>query len=108
MTSVITLNAPSWTTRRSPIAAPPRHSQVVKDELDGEAVLFDLRTGDTHRLNATALAVWSRCDGRTTMREIAAQLADRYEVDPEVALDDVEQLVTRLAESGLLDVERNA
>jgi len=101
-----TLQAPYWTDRRASILAPPRHRQVVKHELDGEAVLFDLRTADTHRLNETALVVWSLCDGRATMRELAEHLSDRYEVATAVALDDVEQLVTRLAELGLLDLRR--
>jgi PqqD family protein of HPr-rel-A system len=98
--------APYWTNRRASILAPAGRQDVVQETLDGEAVLFDRRTGDMHRLNKTALAVWNRCDGYTTMRRIADQLAEQFEVEFDVALDDVEQLVTLLAEAGLLNVGR--
>ncbi len=85
------------------LVPPARRSEVVERELDGEAVLFDPRTGDTYQLNRTALAVWRRCDGVTETREIAAEQCENFEVDFETALDHVEQLVALFTESGLLE-----
>ena len=48
------------------------------------------------------MLVWERCDGRSTTREIAQQLADAYDVTFDEALNDVEELVLWLAESTLL------
>ena len=58
--------------------------------------------GSTYHLNRSAVAVWERCDGRTTTREIATALARDYEVAFDEALNDVEELVMWLAESSLL------
>jgi len=97
----MTMQAPDWATRQAAILAPRRGEDVVEEELDGEMILYDLRTGYMHRLNATALEVWRRCDGRTTTRQIAEHLAESFDVDFDTALDHVEELVTQLAESGL-------
>lgn len=101
-----TIKPPSWVSCDASIIVPRRRKDVAENELDGEAVLWDHRTGKTHRLNQTAFDVWQRCEGRTTTREMAAHLSDHYEVELEAALDDVEQLILLLAESDLL--EQNA
>jgi PqqD family protein of HPr-rel-A system len=92
-----------WATDAT-ILPPPRRDDVIEEELDGEVVLFDPRSGNTYRLNQTAAAVWRRCDGRATTREIAEQLAQAYDVESEAALDDVEQLVTLFGQSRLLEL----
>lgn len=83
---------------------PCRRENVVENELDGEAILFNPANGATHRLNETALAVWRQCDGRRSTRQMAEFLIDAYEVDPDIALQDVEQLVVVFAEADLLEI----
>ena len=92
-----------WSTDAT-IVSPPRRTDVVEEELDGEVILFDPRSGNTYRMNQTALAVWRSCNGRTTTREIAAQFTQKYEVEFETAHDDVEQLVAFFGQSGLLNL----
>jgi PqqD family protein of HPr-rel-A system len=92
-----------WATEAT-ILPPPRRADVIEEELDGELVLFDPQSGNTYRLNQTAVAVWRRCDGRATTGEIAEQLSRAYDVEFEAALDDVEQLVTLFGQSRLLDL----
>jgi len=94
---------PRWTSGDAELAPPPRRASVAIEELDDEALLCDLRTGQTHRLNQVALHIWRRCDGMTTTRQIAEELAEVYEVTPEVVLDDVEQLVLALADADLFE-----
>ena len=90
------------------VIIPRRRSDVVENVLDLEAILFDPVCGATHRLNETALAVWRQCDGITSTRQIAERLGDDYEVDPETALQHVEQLIVVFAEAGLLDMDNRA
>ena len=97
------IRARHWTTDAT-ILSPPRREDIVEEELDGELILFDPQGGDTYRLNQTAVAVWRRCNGRATTREIAERLTHMYEVEFETAHDHVEQLVTRLGQSRLLDL----
>lgn len=92
-----------WTSCEAQITAPARRADLSESELDGEGLLYDEATGQTHRLNQTALAVWRLCDGQRTTRDIAEVLTDAYEVEFDRALDHVEQILVRLAEAGLLN-----
>jgi hypothetical protein len=102
MNVVKTMRTTHWTTRNSYVA-PPRRTDLIEEELDGELMLFDPRSDNTYRLNETALSVWRWCDGRATTRRIARRQTRSYDVDFETALDHVEQLVMLFVESGLLD-----
>ncbi len=97
--------AQSWTTQEAPLVAPRRRDDVMAEELDSEAVLFDQKNSSTFRLNKTAWAVWQQCNGRTTTRQIAQQLTEAYEVELDKALDDVEDVVAMLATTQLLIVD---
>lgn len=87
---------------------PLRRATVVQNVLDLEAVLFDPANGATHRLNETALAVWNQCNGTTSTQQMADRLCDDFDVDPETALQHVEQLIVVFAEVGLLEKDQLA
>ena len=67
-------------------ALAPR-ARLQTDPVDGEPVL--LYPEGLLRLNETAHAVLSRCDGRTPVEAIVAALADEYEVSAETLRADV-------------------
>jgi hypothetical protein len=71
-------------------ARPHRRTDMTVHELDGEALIYDPATADTHRLNATALFIWRLCDGRRDARVIAERVVGAYDVDVEAALQHVE------------------
>ena len=50
-------------------------TNVIWEELDSGALLIDATTGARWTLNATAAALWSWCDGSSTLNDLAAQLA---------------------------------
>ena len=70
-------------------------------ELDGEALVFDPLSGDTHRLNETALLIWRHCDGRHDAASIATWLAGQYDVAFEDAVEHVERVMKDLEVLGL-------
>ncbi len=92
-----------WTQRDAHIVVPPRRNDVVAEALDGQIILSDPDDGATHRLNASATAVWQHCDGRTTTRQIAETITKEYDVDFDTALDHVEQVLVLLAELRMLE-----
>ncbi|MFQ5590148.1 MAG: PqqD family protein [Phycisphaerae bacterium] len=59
---------------------PARRTDVTVHELDGEALIYDPVTADTHRLNRTGLFIWQRCDGYHNVAEIARRLTEGYDV----------------------------
>lgn len=81
---------------------PLHRDGLVMHELDGEALMFDPVSSDTHRLNETALFIWRRCDGEHPVRCIAEELAAGYDVTIEEALQHVNQLLADLGDQGLL------
>ena len=71
-------------------------------ELDGEAVIYDERNGDLHRLNSTATVVFSLLDGSATLEELARDLGEAYSI-PVVELEEqLRTLVVRFGRSHLL------
>jgi hypothetical protein len=51
-----------------------RVEALVVEELDGETLVYDLQRNEAHCLNGTAARVWRYCDGRTSVRQLAARL----------------------------------
>ena len=80
---------------------PRRRADLVWQELDGEAVLYDPDNGFTHRMNATAVRVWEACDGKSTSLQVAGALVSQFDVTLEQAQLDVEQLIAAFARAGL-------
>jgi len=72
---------------------------VLVEEVDGETLVYDLRTHDAHCLNPSAALVWRGCDGRTTVREMVPLLAESGLPEDEAV---VWMALSRLDEAGLL------
>jgi hypothetical protein len=52
-----------------------RREGIICKEVEGELLIYDLTRDKAHCLNDSAAAIWKRCDGRTTTKEIADSLA---------------------------------
>jgi PqqD family protein of HPr-rel-A system len=77
-------------------------------ELDGEAVIYDDRSGDLHHLNATATLVAHLCDGTATVKDLATDISHAFGV-PENEIDrQVRVLLRRLRGAGLLAGHRSS
>jgi PqqD family protein of HPr-rel-A system len=104
MTTVQRIHEEHWTARDLFIP-PPRRKDLSVEILDGEAILYDPATGQTHRLSQSALNVWQQCDGNRTTKALAHRQTEICDIDFETALDHVEQLVALFEEAGLLDLK---
>ena len=71
-------------------------------ELDGEALVFDPVSADTHRLNETALFIWRQCDGQRDAAQIACRLTESYDVSDEQARNCVDRVLDQLETCGLI------
>jgi hypothetical protein len=84
-------------------SAPPCASaEAVTVELDGEALIYHLGTGEVHRLDRVGAIVWQLLDGQTPVDVLVADLAAAFNVDPGVVRGDVEELLDRLGQAFLL------
>ena len=73
--------------------------------VDGETVLLDRAGGRVHQLNATASFVWSKLDGSTSCNDVAAAVAEAFEVEQETAARDVTALLDQFRKLNLLVLE---
>jgi hypothetical protein len=53
-------------------------------------------------LSPVGTFIWERCDGRHSVTQIAQELTEEYEVEPEVAIRDCEQFLQELVQEGIL------
>ena len=86
----------------TPVANPRQRLDVLATAVDGELLLLDRHHGLIHRLNQTAHFVWARCDGASCLSDIAARMADEFDVDAATADRDVAVVVTQLTAVGVL------
>jgi coenzyme PQQ synthesis protein D (PqqD) len=84
-------------------ACPKRRLDISAGVIDGEAVVLDRQAGLVHQLNPTASYVWERCDGHSTVADIAHQLAQAFDVDPTVAIHDAQMIIRQMQDSQLLE-----
>lgn len=82
---------------------PLRRTDVHERELDGEALVYDPRTADTHLLNPTARMIWHACDGRSDETAITAKVVEAFLIDEGDARAHVAAALATLRERGLLE-----
>lgn len=84
------------------LVGPTRCPAVTTVVLEGEAVLYDERTGDVHTLNQTAAVIWNALDGRD-LNEVAETVAAAQGAPVDLVRQHVLDLVPALAAAGLVD-----
>ncbi len=63
--------------RQTPCA---REDDLVVEELPDETLVYDLKNYKARCLNRAATLVWRRCDGKTTVAEMAAMLERELDI----------------------------
>jgi hypothetical protein len=84
-----------------PVRAP---EHVLMRELAGEAVLLNLDSEIYYGLDETGTRMWQALTGEPTIQAAYDALLAEYDVAPEVLRQDVEELLGRLLEHGLLEL----
>jgi hypothetical protein len=89
-----------------------RHAEdIVLRRIADEAVLVPVRdnVGDLDSiftLNETAITIWDALDGATPMHRVIDTVCGEYEVDRDTAAADTREILSRLAEAGLVEEAR--
>lgn len=80
-----------------------RSTAIAARALGDETMVMSATDSTLFTLNEVATAIWKAADGVTPLEEIVAnKICMEYDVAPEAALKDAEDLVAKLAEHGLL------
>ena len=72
-------------------------------QLDDEVVVYDPETDRTALLNLSAALVFELCDGTRGADEIAQRVSETFSIDRDRARADVDEILARFAEHGLLE-----
>ena len=74
-------------------------------DVAGESVLLNVETGEYFSLDAIGTRVWRLIEERGRFADVCATIVQEYDVSPEVATRDIEDLVSALASRRLVIVE---
>ncbi len=77
-----------------------RQDELVVEELPDETLVYDLKRHKARCLNRTAALVWRRCDGQTTVAEMATMLENELEIPADESV--VWMALDRLGKAHLL------
>lgn len=77
-------------------------SSVAVRKVGDETVIVDLDDEQYYSLNETGTVVWAALSSGGTTADAAEELTEQFDVSPEQAACDAEELVELLVESGLL------
>ena len=90
-------------TRDWTAATPTRYGQAWVRRGSDDTAVYNPNTGTLHLLNASALAIWELCDGKTTGQEMAGAVAELTTLALDAAREDVATALDELARWGLID-----
>lgn len=80
-----------------------RSPKIAARALGEETMIMSAVDSSLFTLNETASAIWNAADGLTPLDQIVEQrVCAMYNVDPQQALRDAEELVNGLAQHGVL------
>ena len=78
---------------------------VLFQELNGEAVLLDLKTELYYGLDDIGTRMWQLLESNGQVEAACARLLQEYEVDETTLKQDLAELIDMLAEAGLILVQ---
>ena len=99
----LTDGRPSENDTRVGEPVPKRRSDLNYKTIDEETLILNREEGRLYQLNPTASFIWDCCDGNSNIADITDRLAGAYEVDSSTARNDVEEVLSNLRSSNLLE-----
>jgi hypothetical protein len=87
-----------------PQAVLRRADGIAWREIEGEAVLVNVRSDEVMHLNSAACFLWNSLDGQASLEGIASAMTGEYEVDLDTALADVIAFAAGLVEQGAAEL----
>ena len=82
-------------------------TEVLVQELAGEAVLLHLKTEQYFGLDAMGARMWNALTATSSIQQAYDGLLADYEVDPEQLHRDLSDLIEQLVSHGLVDVRED-
>jgi hypothetical protein len=81
-----------------------RKTEILREEIDEEVLLFNPKTRETYVLNQMADVIWELCDGKHTPAGITDEIVDVLEVNSDQVRKDVLEVIKDFFDQNLVDV----
>jgi hypothetical protein len=81
-------------------------ADVLFRDLDGESVILNLQTESYFGLDEVGTRMWALLTASDTVQAALDALLEEYETDAGTLRKDLEELIGKLADQGLLEVSR--
>jgi hypothetical protein len=81
-----------------------RSGNQLSCDLDGEAAILHVATGQYFGLNEVGALVWERLENASSVGALRQALLEEYEVEDDRCRSDLESLLRELADSGLVEI----
>ncbi|NEP08857.1 MAG: PqqD family protein [Symploca sp. SIO1A3] len=79
--------------------------EQVSSELNGEAVILDMKSGTYYGLNSIGASIWNLLQQPKSVAEIRDSLLAEYEVEPEQCDRELLALLQDLGTKGLIEIK---
>ena len=79
-------------------------TSVLSREVQGEAVLLHLDSGEYFGLDSVGARIWQLLTVHGDLAVVEAAMREEYDVDPDVASRDLSRLVTELVDRKLIEI----
>jgi len=77
---------------------------VLVNELQGESVLLNLDNENYYGLDEVGTRMWALLKESESIQQAYDQLLEEYEVDPDLLRKDMEELIGKLVDEGLVEI----
>lgn len=84
-----------------------RAESVTFEVVADEAILIDINTGTYFSLNEIGTEFWEMLDGDQTVEQHAQTIANKYEVETSMVVDDLLELAAEMAKDKLILIEES-
>ncbi|MCB8925066.1 MAG: PqqD family protein [Ardenticatenaceae bacterium] len=82
-----------------------RAESVTFEVVADEAILIDINTGTYFSLNEVGTEFWQMLDGEQTIEQHAQTIANKYEVETDMVVDDLLELASEMAKDDLIIIK---
>lgn len=83
---------------------PQREKRLSYRTIGDETIILDSKINkEVHQLNEVGSFIWNLCDGKNTVSQICEDVCNEYDVQPDEAKDDIENLLRMFVEKNLLE-----
>ena len=78
---------------------------VISQEVSGETVILDLNSENYFGLDEVGTRIWQLIEEKGNLQAIVDQLLSEYDVSEDQLLEDLEVLLTQVADIGLVSLQ---